>query len=112
MTTVIEKSKDLLKDVLNPSETMEQLTYGNNKFRFWSWGVSKRVNVFNKGLLLYVNARRFKGYILIALDWSDTYDVHLITPRGKVVKSFEGVYFDVLNQTIDDEIENIPENQF
>jgi hypothetical protein len=106
---LFETIKPLLQREFDPNETLKVLTYGENRMKYWCWGVSKKVNIENKGLLLKVSARRFKSYVLIALAWDDTYNVHLISSQGNVLKSFESVYFDILCETIDDEIERIPE---
>lgn len=107
-TKLFEAIKPLLQREFDPNETLKVLTYGANRIKFWCWGVSKKINVENKGLLMKVNGRHFKSYVLIALAWDDTYTVHLISSHGNVLKSFENVYFDVLCETIDDEIERIP----
>ena len=66
-------------------------------------------NIENKGLMFKVNGHHHKGYVLITLDWMDTYDVHLVTTHGNIVKSFEMVYFDMLVEIIDNNIERIEE---
>ena len=106
---IITTIQPLLQDKLefNPSETMKWLTY--NQPIFWSFGVSKTINVNNKGLLIRVSARRHKGWILITLNGSDLYDVHLLNTLGKVKKLIEDVYCDTLLDVIDDSIERIPE---
>lgn len=106
---LIDTLKGLTKMEFNTTETLKQLTYGENVIRFWSWGVSQRINIENKGLLLKVNARRHKSYVFITLDFTDTYDVHIISNRGNILKSFDMVYFDMLTEIIDNEIERIPE---
>jgi len=106
---IITTIQPLLQDKLefNPSETMKWLTY--NQPIFWSFGVSKTINVNNKGLLIRVSARRHTGWILITLNGSDLYDVHLLNTLGKVKKVIEDVYCDTLLDVIDDSIERIPE---
>ncbi|MFA5999375.1 MAG: hypothetical protein WC783_00140 [Candidatus Paceibacterota bacterium] len=77
-----------------------------------SWGVSKRVfmreNESKKalgGLGFHVNGRKFKGYVNVWLTYMDEYLVELINNRGRVLKSFDGVYADDLADIIDKEIE-------
>lgn len=109
---LIETLKALTKRQFNTNETIELLTYGDNRIKFWCWGVSERINFENKGLLLKVNARRHKGYVFITLDWNDTYSVSLISNTGKILKTFEMIYFDMLTDVIDSEIELVPEYQW
>jgi hypothetical protein len=106
---IITAIKPLLENKLefNPTETMGWLTY--NQPVFWSFGVSKMINLSNKGLLLRVSARRHKGWVLITLNNSDLYDVYLVNTLGKVKKEIKDVYCDGLLDTIDDSIERIPE---
>jgi hypothetical protein len=104
----------LLNSTFDVRVTMQQLTYGNkNLIRFRSWGVSGFNNVRNKGLVLKVDARKHKSYVLITYDrGKDVYSFHLVSSHGKIIKSLQDVYFDVLNEAIDNEIERIPENFF
>ena len=106
---IITAIKPLLENKLefNPTETMGWLTY--NQPVFWSFGVSKMINLSNKGLLLRVSARRHKGWVLITLNGNDLYTVYLVNTLGKVKKEIEDVYCDGLLDTIDDSIEKIPE---
>jgi hypothetical protein len=106
----INKIQDLLKMEFNVRETLSVLKH--NQSIFWSWGVSRLTNVMNKGLMFKVNGHHHKGYVLITLDWSDTYNVHLITTHGNIVKSFDMVYFDDLVEIIDNNVERIKEYQF
>jgi hypothetical protein len=97
---LFETINPLLQREFDPNETLKVITYGVNQIKFWTWGVSKKVNIENKGLLLKVSARRFKSYVLIVLGWDDTYTVHFISSQGNVLKTFENIYFDVLCETI------------
>lgn len=80
-----------------------------DKKMYWSWGVSKQINLFNKGLLLRVRGHHHDGYVLITLNWNDTYEVHLVKTNGKVVSSHEDIYCDMLQEFIDEKIERIEE---
>jgi hypothetical protein len=77
-------------------------------YRFWSWGSTKYSNVSDKGLFFKVNGNHHKGYVLITLDWSDTFDVHIINTKNRVIDTFTGVYIDQLFDVIDERIEKIP----
>lgn len=84
-------------------ETIKVLTY--DKMIYWSWGVSKLYNCENKGLLLKVNGRHFKDYVLITLGWEDTYNVYYLNKELVEVEKTENVYFDKLVEIIDERIE-------
>lgn len=112
LSNLVDKIKPLLKRDFNPSETLQWLTA--DRAMFWSWGVSKRIAIKDKegrftGLLLRVNGHHHNGWVLITLEWNDTYEVHLIKTNGTVVSSHEDIYCDVLAEFIDDKIERIPE---
>lgn len=99
--------KSKLKMEFNPSETL--LLLAQNRHKFWSWGVSNKVNIENKGLLLKVSGHHHKGYVLVTLAYDDTYTVDIVSTHGKVKDTYEMVYFDMLFETIDDRIERIAE---
>jgi len=103
--TIFEVCFPLLEREFNLNETMEVLTY--NKSIYWSWRVSKRQNLNDKGLLLDVSGNHHKGSVLITLGWDDTYCVYIINNRGKILNEYKEVYFDVLTEVIDNRIERI-----
>lgn len=104
---IFEVCFPLLEREFDLKETMSVLTY--NKVTYWSWGVSKRQNLNDKGLLLDVNGNHHKGSVLITLGWNDTYCVYIINNRGKILNEYKEVYFDVLTELIDNRIEKIKE---
>jgi len=106
---IIQSISVLLDDKreFNTNETMKWLTY--NQIIFWSFGVSKTINVGNKGLLIRVSAHRHKGWVLITLNGNDLYTVYLLNTLGKVKTEIEDVYCDGLLDVIDESIEKIPE---
>lgn len=107
LSLFVARCAPLLKREFNASETMQWLT--RNAPVYWSWGVSKKIAIGNKGLLLRVHGHHFDGYVLITLDWNDIYEVHFIKTNATVVSSHEGIYCDMLAEFIDDRIERIPE---
>jgi hypothetical protein len=56
-----------------------------------------------------VNGHHHKGYVFVALDWSDTFDVHIINTQGRVLNTYNEVYIDELFNVIDNRIEKIKE---
>ena len=107
---LIKKVDSLLECEFSLKETLQVLTM--NQPIYWSWGVSFKCNFKNKGLLLKVNGHHHKGYVLITLNYTDTYSVHLITTHGNLVKTYNMIYVDMLVETIDNKIERIKDYQF
>jgi len=96
----------------NTKETIMLITH--NKPIFWSWGVDidKIVSFTKGGLLFPVNGHHHKGYVLITLSYDDTYTVTFYNKKFVEVKEIEGVYFDELVNTIDVNVEKIPEYKY
>jgi hypothetical protein len=99
--------KPFFKREFDPTETMRVLT--SDMMVYFSWGVSKKYNFDNKGLLLKVSGNHHKGFVLITLDWMDTYTVHIISNKGEIEDVYENVFFDELTEIIDKRIERIPD---
>lgn len=102
---LVEFLDSIIERKFEPSETLKVLTL--NQPIYFSWGVSKKVNYDNGALMLQVNGHHHKGKVFITLAWDDTYTVYITTNRYNVKKKFEGIYFDMLVDTIDREIERI-----
>jgi hypothetical protein len=75
----------------DPSETMKVLTH--NLWIYFSWGVSKQIYTIGKdsdgwvkGIMLKVNGRKWKHFVLITLNGLDYYEVRLLDRNHKVVK--------------------------
>ena len=70
----------------------------------YSWGFHQPMALEN-GIRFKVTGFKFKGIVDVIYNESrDLFDVSFIK-RNKVVKSIDGVYFDMLVDTIDDFIE-------
>jgi hypothetical protein len=95
----------------NPNETMKVLTH--NPMIFWSWGVSGKIKTFGtdeygevKGMLLKVNGRKWKKYVLIMLNFMDWYEVHLVNEKYELVEEVGNeICFEDLVEIIDNRIE-------
>lgn len=113
LTTFVKKLQKLGEREFNPMETL-QLISQYNKSIWWSWGVPtnsiKRIG--NKGLLFQVNGNHYKGLVMITLSFLDLYDVHLVTNEGDVTEKIEGLFFDQLQEVIDNRVERIPDYKF
>lgn len=85
----------------------------NNPFQvFWSWGVSKVFNFQSKALLLFVQGHHHKGWVVITLAWNDTYSYYLLNKDESIKLERHEVYFDVLQDMIDKDVEFIDDYQF
>ena len=70
----------------------------------YSWGFNQPMALEN-GIRFKVTGFKFKGIVdVIYNEGRDLFDVSFIK-RNKVVKSIDGVYFDMLVDTIDDFVE-------
>ena len=70
----------------------------------WSWGFHKPIALEN-GLRFKVQGFKFRGIVEVVYnEGSDFFDLSFIK-AGKVVKSIDGVFFDMLVDTIDDFVE-------
>jgi hypothetical protein len=70
----------------------------------FSWGFHQPVAIEN-GLQFKVQGFKFRGVVSIVYnEGSDLFDLSFIK-AGKVVKSIDGVFFDMLVDTIDDFVE-------
>ena len=71
----------------------------------WSWGFHQPVAIEN-GLQFRVQGFKFRGVVSIVYnEGSDLFDLSFIK-ANKVVKSIEGVFFDMLVSTIDEYVEH------
>ena len=70
----------------------------------WSWGFNSPMAIEN-GLRFNVQGFKFSGVVEVKYNegW-DLFDVSFIK-AGKVVKTIEGVYIDILVETIDNYVE-------
>lgn len=102
--------ESIKKDNFNVNETMQVLT--SNLSVYWSWGVSTKINYQNKALILKVSGHHHKGYVVITLDYNDTYNVHMVNTRGTILNEYTMVYFDNLVELIDNRIERVAEYSY
>ena len=79
----------------------------HNKIVFFSWGATNFTNYFNKVLKFTVNGHNHKGHVYVAVNGSDLYDVYLTTTHGNIVKEMRDIYFDELQERVDDAVERI-----
>lgn len=78
----------------------------------WSWGIRDFVRYKDQALAFKVSGYLFKGNVVITLAANDTYTVHLINNRNRIIKKIEQIYFDQLVEVIDINVEKIPLYRF
>ena len=70
----------------------------------WSWGFHNPIAI-EDGLRFKVQGFKFRGIVEVKYnEGSDLFDVSFIK-AGKVVKTIDGVFFDMLVETIDNYVE-------
>ena len=70
----------------------------------WSWGFNSPMAVKN-GLRFKVQGFKFRGTVEVRYnEGSDLFDISFIK-AGKVIKTIDGVFFDMLVETIDNYVE-------
>lgn len=88
---------------------MEMAKYIMNIFKtqlmvIWSWGFHQPMAVKN-GLRFKVQGFKFRGVVEVVYnEGQDLFDVSFIK-GGKVVNTIDGVFFDMLVETIDNYVE-------
>lgn len=74
----------------------------------WSWGFHQPMALQN-GLRFKVTGFKFRGVVdIVYNEGRDLFDISF-TKSNKVVKSVDGVYFDMLIDVLDDFIERTPD---
>lgn len=74
----------------------------------WSWGFHQPTALAN-GLRFKVQGFKFRGIVdVVYNEGQDLFDVSFIK-ANKVVKSIDGVFFDMLIDVIDDYVERTPD---
>jgi hypothetical protein len=86
-------------------QTLSVLTHDTNTWGSWGVNLGTIKNLGGKCMIFKPNGRYFKGFVCITLGWEDLYQVHFVSNSYKLKKSVEGVYFDDLVITIDNEVE-------
>ena len=72
---------------------------------FWSWGAHKLTNYNNRVLRMNVQGHLHKGHVYVRVSGSDLFDVFYTTNRGTIKEVSEGLYFNQLQDVMDEKIE-------
>jgi hypothetical protein len=103
MTNIIssETLDKLARRDFNTEETLMLLMTPIDVFYKWNVGIMFGYN--HKALAFHVNAR-FTGYVVVVLNWDDTYEYYLLNPDESVKLHAIDVYFNELQDRIDADI--------
>jgi hypothetical protein len=102
---VWEVMKPITQRDFNVMETLSLLRSRPNVWGSWGVNYGTLSNLEDKCLVFKPDGRYFKDFVCVTLGWDDVYQVHFMNNKYKVVKSIEGVYFDMLIDIIDEYIE-------
>lgn len=87
-----------------------------NNWVFLSWGAdgfAYGINEDNEPYLRFkVNGAKFKGKVCVVYDWNDTYKIAFVDRKGNVTKELFDIYYDQLQEVIDDYVERVPTYSF
>lgn len=105
------------------AKTIQQQIMAIGKPIVWSWGAHNYYAVDTKNLKsdfnidgmaalkFCVNGAKFKGFVIVVLNYIDTYDVYFGNYDGSafvVENTLENVYCDELGYQIDEFVEKLP----
>lgn len=91
---------------------LQQIQYPN-RVVFFSWGAkgftaAQGNNDAKEPCLRFkVKGMKFKGYVHIFYNWRDWYRVEFVSTHNNLKKVVDEVYFDELQNTIDEYVEKI-----
>lgn len=92
-------SVQIARTILNQIKYLDKsalMAWGANSF----CSLSENKNRVG-GLSFMVNGITHKGWVTIELDWLDTYNVVFTNKKREIVKTYDGVYCDMLINVID-----------
>jgi hypothetical protein len=98
-----------MDNTLSIARTIQSQLVGLGQVKVWSWGANKwtayKDEEGRSGLEFKVSGFKFKGYVRIILDWSDTYIISFTNIRKSLKGKVDGVFFDEMVDLIDDFVE-------
>lgn len=114
MSTQSELLDKVKQRSFNHKETFRVLKM-NYMMRMACWGARDfgvlKMDEFGETTAFWfrVSGRLHSGWVVITLDWNDTYTVRLVNNRWREVGISENVYVDELVETIDVMVERVKE---
>jgi hypothetical protein len=100
-----ETLNKLSKRAFNTEETLMLLMTPLEVF--WSWGVALMFGYNDKALALHVSGYKFKGWVVVVLNWDDTYEYYLLNPDESIKLHAIDIYFNELQYRIDCDVETL-----
>lgn len=121
---------EIVNTILSQLRTGQQ-----SRIRMMCWGVTGLTGMKKEGTLgtlkFKVNGMKFKGYVYISLNGSDTYDIEFVKIKRKkdeelsklygktkfkeyaeTEKELNGIYCDQMNEVIDNYVERLESYMF
>jgi hypothetical protein len=99
-------------EILNPSKVGERGFDPKELFNsirnhriVWCWGAHAWTAHEDKFLRFKSEGYLHKGHVYITLGWDDTFTIIYTTLKGRVLDIQEGIYIDMLIDSIDRKIE-------
>lgn len=99
-------------------QTMLKQIQFPNRIVFFTWGANgftasqSDTDAHEPCLMFKVNGRKFKGYVHIFYNWCDWYRVEFVSTHRNLKKVVDEVYFDELQNVIDEYVEKVEEYAF
>ena len=96
---------------------LQQIKFPNISV-FFSWGAKgftaaqSNDDAKEPCLIFKVNGMKFKGYVHIFYNWCDWYRVEFVSTHKNLKKVVDEVYFDELQNLIDEYVEKVDEYAF
>jgi len=96
--------------ILNINELMQLLRMDFWKFASWGGHAFRVINIGSetRGFRMKVSGHHHKGHVYIFVNGMDLFDVYYTNLQGVISKITEGLYFDMLADSIDRTVERIP----
>lgn len=105
-----------IEQIANSSRTFEDMQGFVNAIsrttKVMTWGACAWTNMNDKILRFQTHAHRHEGFVFVAVNGADLFDIYLTDKNGLLKKSFKDIYLEDFINVIDEEIELIPEYNY
>ena len=111
--TQANMAKSIGERNFHAGETLKQIQNvgANARMKYICWGAKNffvdRKDEYQESTVMgfEVSGLKLKGFVFITLGWNDTYNVYFTDVKGAIVEIKKGIYFDMINEVIDNRIE-------
>lgn len=104
MTNINELNLSGFRNFYSMSEFVKSVAVTT---KVMSWGARGWTKMNDKLLRFRVSANRHKGYIFIAVNGSDLFDIWLTNLKGDIKCNFTDIYLEDVIDIIDEKIEKL-----